>query len=278
MNEFIVKKILNNNVVIAQSSNEPEVILIGKGIGFGKKRGEPISEEEFEKIFTLEDKSKQEQYKQLLIEIETDVFDAISEALDYIKAHTISLLNEHIHIAMTDHIAFAVKRWKQGVDIKNPFLHETQLLYPKEYEIAKTVTEILNKSLKIELPKDEIGFIALHIHSGISNRSLSEINKHSQLVSLIIKEVEKVLNIPLKENTVNYSRLVSHLHHVFERVERNEELLISKNLIEVLKKEYPLCYNLSCKIIKIIEQSFYKKVQDAEAVYITLHLQRLSNK
>ena len=40
-------------------------------------------------------------------------------------------LNEHIHIALTDHIAFSFKRVKQGYDITNPFMLETKSLYPK---------------------------------------------------------------------------------------------------------------------------------------------------
>lgn len=275
---YIIKKVLNNNVVVAKSNKQPEVILIGKGIGYGKQKGQKISEVESEKVYTLIDQRKQEQYRQLLFEIEIDVFDAISEALNYIRTKTNITLNERAMVAMTDHIAFAVKRWKQGIEIKNPFLDETRLLYPFEYEISNAVTQILNKSLNIQLPKDEIGFIALHIHSGISDRSISEINKHSQLVSNLISEVQHQLNYPLNENTINYSRLVSHLHHVIERTEREEELNVSKSLDRVLKKEYPLCYNLAWKLIKLIQQSLNKKVQDAEVVYVTLYLQRLSSK
>lgn len=223
-------------------------------------------------------KKKQEQYKQLLFEIEMDVFEAISEALNYIQTKMSVRLSERALVAMTDHIAFAVKRWKQGIEIKNPFLDETRLLYPLEYEIANAVTGILNRSLRIELPKDEIGFIALHIHSGISNRSISQVNQHSQLVARMISEVQQCFTYPLNENTIGYSRLVSHLHHVIERTDREEQLNVSKNLEQVLKKEYPICYNLAWKLIHLIEQSLNKEVQAAEAVYITIYLQRLSSK
>ncbi|GAA5661466.1 hypothetical protein Gste01_02946 [Geobacillus stearothermophilus ATCC 7953] len=36
---FRVEKALNNNVLIAFHSQYGEVVLLGKGIGFGKKRG-----------------------------------------------------------------------------------------------------------------------------------------------------------------------------------------------------------------------------------------------
>lgn len=60
---FIVKKILNNNVLIAENEEFKEVVLIGKGIGFNKKRGDQLSEEFAEKIFVLKDKEKQDSIK-----------------------------------------------------------------------------------------------------------------------------------------------------------------------------------------------------------------------
>ena len=39
MESFTVDKALNNNVIIARHPSLGEVVLIGKGIGFGKNRG-----------------------------------------------------------------------------------------------------------------------------------------------------------------------------------------------------------------------------------------------
>ena len=46
------KKVLNNNVVIAQNDNE-ETILMGLGLGFGKKAGEVVEDKKIEKIFKV---------------------------------------------------------------------------------------------------------------------------------------------------------------------------------------------------------------------------------
>ena len=40
MKTYLIKKALNNNVLIATDVNGNEVVLIGRGIGFGKKTGE----------------------------------------------------------------------------------------------------------------------------------------------------------------------------------------------------------------------------------------------
>ncbi|EPZ37625.1 transcriptional antiterminator [Anoxybacillus ayderensis] len=58
---FRIEKILNNNVLIASHPTYDEVVLIGKGIGFGKKKGDVIEQKDVEKWFIL--KNEREQYK-----------------------------------------------------------------------------------------------------------------------------------------------------------------------------------------------------------------------
>ncbi|MEE8882693.1 MAG: CAT RNA binding domain-containing protein, partial [Lactococcus cremoris] len=44
-----IKKVLNNNVVIAQNTNDEETILMGLGLGYGKKAGEVVEDKKIEK-------------------------------------------------------------------------------------------------------------------------------------------------------------------------------------------------------------------------------------
>lgn len=53
-----VSKALNNNVVIAQDPVLDEVVLIGKGIGFNRKKGDTIEASDAEKTFLLSDKKE----------------------------------------------------------------------------------------------------------------------------------------------------------------------------------------------------------------------------
>jgi len=275
---FIIKKSLNNNVLIVEHQSYGEVVLIGKGIGFGKKPGDVIEEDNFEKMFVLTNKKEQEQYKMLLTDIDDEMLEIIQDEIRYIAERVNLPLNEHIHIALTDHITFALKRLQQGMDIKNPFLLETKSLYPFEYELATDVIKRLNKRLNVQLPNGEIGFIALHIHSSITNKPLSEVNQYSQLISHLTDVIEESLKITVDRESVNYLRLVRHLRYTIERVNSGESLAEPEKLSFLLKKEYPLCYNTSWKMIKVMQQVLKKPVYEAETVYLTMHLYRLTNK
>ncbi|RBW71549.1 glucose PTS transporter transcription antiterminator GlcT [Bacillus taeanensis] len=274
---FEIKKALNNNVVIA-IQEETEVVLIGKGIGFGKKKGDTIEQDKVDKCFVLINSNEQEQYKQLLYQVDEEFIGVMNDAVRLIERKLQSSLNEHIHVALTDHISFAVNRLRNGLDIKNPFLIETQTLYPDEYTVAEEVVELVNRKLNIELAEGEIGFVTLHIHSAVTDQHVSDINKHSRLISTMIKMIEESLEIIINRESINYLRLVRHLRHAIERIQHEEQVEQQEKLANVLKKEYPICYNLSWKLIKVMQQVLQKPISDAEAVYLTMHLQRLSPK
>ncbi|MGJ9457914.1 CAT RNA binding domain-containing protein [Oceanobacillus sp. CF4.6] len=136
MDTFSVKKVLNNNVLIAMDIKGQEVVLIGKGIGFNTKKNDPIAKETVEKLFALHDEKEQENYKKLLQEIDEETLNAFVSSIEIIKKRSKSILNENVHVALTDHIVFAINRLLKGMAIRNPFLSETKALYPGEYEIA----------------------------------------------------------------------------------------------------------------------------------------------
>ncbi|MFB1083377.1 glucose PTS transporter transcription antiterminator GlcT [Jeotgalibacillus sp. JSM ZJ347] len=274
---YVVKKILNNNVLIAEL-NSSEVVMIGKGIGFKRQTQSTISEQDVEKLFVLRDEKEQDQFKKLLPYVEDDLLKVIISSIELIRERTQTFLNEHIHVALTDHLVFAVNRLMRGMSISNPFLLETKALYPYEYEIAKEVVELINDRAHIYLPEGEIGFIALHIHSAMLNRNVHEVNSHSQLIGRLVQLIETQFDVQLDKESIDYMRLVRHLRYTVERVVRGEKVDEPEKIALLLKEEYPMCYNLSWKLIKIMQQTLKKTVYDAEAVYLTMHLQRIQTK
>jgi transcriptional antiterminator len=278
MAELRIGKVLNNNVLIAEHPSYEEVVIIGKGIGFNRKSGDLIDTDNIEKLFVLRNEKEQENYIKLLPFIANDLHDVIISAIDLIKHRVHSSLNEHIHVALTDHLMFAISRVSKGMEIKNPFLIETKALYQHEYEIATEVVKLIQEKIGVLLPVGEVGFIALHIHSSVTNKNLSDVNQHSQLVSRLVEMSEEQLEMQIDKESIDYMRLVRHLRFTIERVIKGEKVEEPEKISSLLKEEYPLCYNLSWKLIKVMQQSLKKKVFDAEAVYLTMHLQRLQKK
>jgi len=278
MPKLLIDKVLNNNVLIAEHPSYDEVVLIGKGIGFNRKQGDFIETDSVEKLFVLKNEKEQQNYIKLLPFIDNDLLGVIISAIGLIKQRTHTQLDEHIHVALTDHLMFAINRVSKGMEMSNPFLVETKTLYRHEYEIAAEVVEFIKEKTGISLPVGEIGFIAIHIHSAMTNRNLSEVNQHSQLVSRLVNMVEEQFEIDIDKESIDYMRLVRHLRFTIERVVKGEKVEEPEKINSLLKQEYPVCYNLSWKLIKVMQQTLKMKVFDAEAVYLTMHLQRIQKK
>ncbi|EOS58309.1 MULTISPECIES: glucose PTS transporter transcription antiterminator GlcT [Paenibacillus] len=276
MNSLRVAKVLNNNVIIANHPEHGEVVVIGKGIGFNRKTGDSISLEAVEKMFILTNQQEQEQYKQLVHQVDEQLIEIIGEIIMYISSKTQTELNEHIHIALTDHLAFAIKRAEQDIAFHNPFLFETKEIYPLEYELAEYAIRLIKDRLGIDLGEDEIGFVALHINSAITNRHISEVRGHAQLIADLVGIIEKELRFSILRNSLDYSRLLTHLRFAIERIRRGEQVGEVHKLERLLKEEYPVLYSLAYKLTKVMEQRLKQPVYKAEVSYLTMHLHRVA--
>ena len=272
-----IEKVLNNNVVIARHDAYKEVVLIGNGLGFNRKKGDVISFGHADKTFLLKDEVEKEQYVNLIPHIDEDLIAFINDQLLCIEDQMGAKLNEHIHVALTDHLSFAIKRIQQNMQFSNSFLFEIESLYPKEYQVAKGVVKAFKNEMDVVFPEGEIGFIALHIHSAVTDKSLRDINRNHSLISRLTELIEDGLNIDLTKDNVNYHRLIQHLHRAIDRIHQGESLGDENKLEALLKAEYPVCYNLAWKLIKVMQNQLKKPVDEAEVLYLTIHLQRLTH-
>ncbi|HAA8318215.1 TPA_asm: transcription antiterminator LicT, partial [Listeria monocytogenes] len=63
-----IERILNNNIVSAISEDAQELLILGKGLGFNSKVGDPINESKIEKVFELKDDTM-DKFKMIVNEI-----------------------------------------------------------------------------------------------------------------------------------------------------------------------------------------------------------------
>jgi len=58
-------------------------------------------------------------------------------------------------------------------------------------------------------------------------------------------------------------------------VKKGEKVEESQSFADLLKAEYPVCYNLAWKLVKVMQKELQLPVYEAESIYLTMHLQRL---
>ncbi|MMZ61288.1 PtsGHI operon antiterminator [compost metagenome] len=145
-----------------------------------------------------------------------------------------------------------------------------------EYELAEYAIRLIHQNLGVDLGEDEIGFVALHINSAMTNRHISEVRGHTQLIADLVDVVESELKFTILRNTLDYSRLLTHLRFAIERIRRGEQVGEVEKLDGLLKQEYPVLYGVAEKLTLMMEQRLNQPVYRAEVSYLTMHLHRVA--
>lgn len=275
--KYKVKKIFNNNVILAEKGSEKqELILIATGIGFATNKGDLFTKEDYQikQEFVPLAGDKRSNYFQLLEEVDSKIIQATEEIITMVNEELDEDINQYIRIGLTDHIAFTLKRIKEGLEIINPFLVETRTLYKTEYQLAKKAVQILENRFELTIPEGEIGFIAFHIHGAINNSEVSKTVKNTSIIKQLVAKVEEELGEELEYDSLNYARLVNHLRFALERIESRENN--SNPLLENIKKDFKESYQIAGQLAEIIESRFDYQVPEDEKGYLALHLHRLN--
>ena len=275
--KYIVLKALNNNVILAKDiSLDEEIVLVGKGIGFGKRDGNVVhlNKEDIEKTFYLSDPKTKNKYEQLMKGTNRKVI-GVSEEIIAIAEKEFGPLNPNIHITLADHIGFSLERIKMGLEISNPFIYEIKALYPKEYKIGEIGQGIIKDRLMFTIPESEVGFIALHIHSARENKLVIDAIQDTKFLMSLINIIEEDLSIKLDNSGLVYSRLINHLRAGINRMEEGKH--IENPLLDVIKEKFIESYVLAEKIGVYINKEKNIHVLDDELGYIALHIERIKN-
>ncbi len=271
-----IERVISNNVLmVSDSESGKEYVLLGKGIGFSSKGSGTIDAKDprIEKRFRLDDRDQMSEYHTLLEGIDPEVIRISERIIDSINGQFAEPLNNKVYFALPSHIQFAVYRLKNGMDIVNPFLQETKLWFPKEYEIARGAAKMIGESFGIDVPEDEIGFLTFHVHSAVSSVTVGELVKFSNLVNEAVELAETELAVTIPRDSMDYVRLVTHLQHAIERIAHGK--VVRNPFMNDFKTQYPEEYRLASKLGLLIGQRLEKDVPADEIGYMVMHLYRL---
>ena len=100
-----------------------EVVIVGKGIGFHAKKGDIIDESKIQKIFVA---NENEKLVDLIRQISPEYLELVEDIFYKARTEYNFSPEEQNTLALMDHIQFAVKRLKEGIQLDNPFTTEVR--------------------------------------------------------------------------------------------------------------------------------------------------------
>ncbi len=278
------QKKINNSVAWVINEQNEKVIAMGKGISFGRQKGEEISREEIERIFTPETQQKETNVLYQAIENISDDVLLLTEEISEQASKTLGIesLDDSHYLALADHLNYALKRSSQDtLDYPENLRWEVKKLYPQENEVAIDALYTIEKKTGIRLPKSEQTFLTYHF---VNAQYDAKSNIHSsQLATLINRAIEIIeyhYQMTLDQNSVNYIRFNTNLRYFILRQlnQEKEAKTVDEQLIEVVKSNYRKAYQAAEKVGKMIEAKQGAEVNNDELFYLTLHINRVTER
>lgn len=273
-----ILKVFNNNVALVLNDANHEEIIMGKGVGFGKKENDTIDSAGIEKRFVLEDKTSRKAFQELIgridiedIELASDIIQDGEHVLGY-RCHNSILLT------LSDHISFMLKRAREKTLFTTPLEWDIKMIYPNEFHYAQAVVEKMRVRTGLEIPDQEAAFIALHfINAHYEGKDMQETLVSSKIIQHVIDIAKYHYGKEFDESSFNFSRFITHIRYFVMRQLHHETHENDSSIIHVIALKYPEDYRCAKKIKAFLEKTYEWKIGDDELLYLSLHLNRLSS-
>ena len=214
-----VVKNIHNNISLCLDSKGNEVVAFGKGIGFKKPPYEiPISriERTFYNVNPI--------FINTLSQIPEDIIQVSTKIIDYANKKLSGVYNENLIFTLADHILFSIKRKKENIVINLPFSQEVRYIYPKEIKIGEYAVKLIKQDLGVELPQQEAAVITLHIVEYGLQGVQNSYKDGQSIIDRCTEIVEKYMNIKVDRQGFSYSRFVSHMYYLLDRLSNNQSV------------------------------------------------------
>ncbi|MFT4306708.1 MAG: PRD domain-containing protein [Microbacterium sp.] len=273
---MIIRRVLNNSVVDALDDAMREVIVLGKGIGFNSQPGDQIDPAAIEKVFRLDDSAQGTTFARVAADVPSEILTATDEIVSLARARLSEKLSDAIYPALADHLAYAVQRVREHVDLVSALENEVRRFYPNEYAVALASLTLVRAATGVTMPVSEAANIALHLITaeiGGGDGSAATLTRFTQDVLDIVR---LHFGIAYDEDDPAYTRFAAHVRYFAQRVlagtvvDRDDE-----ELLTLLRRQLPHVFTGIDRIEAYAHDTHSHAMTSTEKVYIAMHLSRL---
>ena len=272
---YRIKKVLNHNTVIAiRQDDNQECLIMGKGIGFGKKTSERIDTRPEDRVYSMKEYTERGSAKEIIKSVPPEFLEITNEVLN--EAEKIfGKIDRNVLFPLADHIAFAVQRIQNHEQISNPLTEDIRVLFYMEFKAAEKIRPLLEQRMGIQIDDDEVGYVALHIHSAIEDEKVSQAMQMARAVRECISLVEQTVGKPIDVASLSYNRLMNHIRYMVARAMSGEKLKVNMN--DDMKIKFPEAFQMAESVCTQVGHSLGCKLEDVEVGYLAMHIERVAS-
>ena len=274
---MIIKKVLNNNVVISENKDFQEVIMMGKGIAFNKKAGDTITVTSVEKMFVNHSENERQEMEKLVEKIPTEIIEISKEIMLLAEKEIGYNYSEKSYLSLTDHLYYAIERAKENISLPNPLLFDIKKFYSKEFNVSLKAIEMVEDKLGVNMTEEEAGVIALHLANSVTDyQDMATTMKNTEIVKNILNIVRRYFGCEFDEHSTNYQSMVTHIQFFVQRIMNNELSEETDDfLYELVQSKYPQAFQCSLRVRDYLLTKYDVPINQSEIIYLTIHINRV---
>lgn len=272
---YRIKKILNNNVAIALDDAGEEVIVTGKGLGFGNKPGDILPERSVHRVYTACDGGGNRRLQAIFAEIPYACIRVAEHIVDFASAALGQQLGQNLVVPLADHINFAIERTRAGTYQQNLLSQEIENFYPAECVIGRQGLALISDELGVDLDPSEAASIAFHIinNAGSGNTAL-DTSRIIQGMEGMLAIIQDGLGIRIPADSSRYARLVTHLKFLMRRVITDSQAAdevgpLFLNTDDASVRNITVCVE---RVASFLADAFDYDISEAERLYLFVHI------
>ena len=274
----IIKKVLNSSVVLVQDNQNRESILLAKGIGYGRKAGESISDDIEKQIFIPVNGKNAKLLVESLSDIPYELLEITQNITQEASEYLGKELNENLYFLLADHLNFAMERLKNNLMVTNRVFWEIKNYYPHEFEIGRKAVLQINEQLNINLPEQEAANIAFHLVNAQSSNENTDAGRIAKMISEVTNIVKYSLGVEFDETDIHYLRFITHIKFFAERFFLDSMLNQEDSMYLDIISRYPEAVTITNKVNDFITAKYNKEIPEEELLFLVVHINRIKKK
>ena len=278
-----ISRIYNNNVVLTVDHHGKESVMIGRGIAFGKRKGQLVDPSAVEQTFVPEQGMSGERLSMTLSEIPAEILSIATLLESKVRAEGALELSNSFILPLADHLHYAVVRARDGVRVEYPLAPEVTVLYPREVEYGRTVLQMVRERLQVELDPNEAIPLALHlVNAQFATADMSQAFRMTEVFAQVFEIIEASYERKIDPDSMSAARFVTHLRYLFVRASRasanhaEDDEVSQPSLLAALRADASRAYACAQKVLLVLQMQLKQSLTRDELTYLTIHTARLA--
>lgn len=274
-------KNFNNNAALVTGEFGVEWVVVGNGVGFGKKAGDEVDETKVTHRFIAADKT--EALLANIGNVSPETLALTKDVVHLVESRQETTFIDYGYLALIDHIDFALQRAHKGIDMAGSSSDwEVRKLFPQQYRIAKEVVQLMEERTNLTFGNSEAVYLTYHLlNMETDDTDLQDTMRITKIIRAIVDIVQYQFGIQLDQNSFNVDRFVTHLRrfiirHMKQITDDTDEL--DSGLLALMKAKYADAYATVEKIAAYLDKTENWQLTSDDKLYLALHIWRVTHR